>query len=130
MAYSKIVNFDRPEAGLKSKWGRIWPAVQWCYQKQSNCTVRRHVTSLKNLLHTHTCGDTHRHVQNGLYSEVALAKKNPFQPLPFHDTLVSLHAVESVKTTLSIVKVVRVCVCHEVISMLISQYCVYETNVF
>ena len=37
---SKIVNFNRTEAGLTSKWGRISPAVQWCYQDSSNCTVQ------------------------------------------------------------------------------------------
>ena len=31
---SKIINFNRIEAGLKSKWDRISPAVQWCYQCQ------------------------------------------------------------------------------------------------
>ena len=45
---SKIVNFNRTEAGLTSKWGRILPAVQWFYQKQSNsnlwrCTVSREI---------------------------------------------------------------------------------------
>ena len=34
---SKIVNFNRTEAGLTSKWGRISPAVQWCYQNQFIC---------------------------------------------------------------------------------------------
>ena len=38
---SKIVNFNRTEAGLISKWARISPAVQWCYQNQSNCTLWR-----------------------------------------------------------------------------------------
>ena len=32
MICSKIVNFDRTETGLTSKWGRILPAVQWCYK--------------------------------------------------------------------------------------------------
>ena len=45
MICSKIVNFDRTEAGLTSKWGRISPAVQWCYQNQSNYTVRRRTSS-------------------------------------------------------------------------------------
>ena len=54
MILSKIFNFDRTEAGLTSKWGRISPAVQWCYQNQSNCIVCRHMTSPKNLLHTDT----------------------------------------------------------------------------
>ena len=30
------MNFQLSEVGLTSKWGRILPAVQWCYQKQSN----------------------------------------------------------------------------------------------
>ena len=42
---SKIVNFNRTEAGLTSKWGRISPAVQWCYQNQSNCTTWRRTAS-------------------------------------------------------------------------------------
>ena len=33
MICSKIVNFDRTETSLTSKWGRILPAVHWCYQK-------------------------------------------------------------------------------------------------
>ena len=41
MIRSKIVNFDRTEAGITLKWGRISPAVQCCSQNQSNCTVRR-----------------------------------------------------------------------------------------
>ena len=45
MISSKIVNFDRTEAGLTSKWDRISPAVQWCYQIQSNCIVQRCTTS-------------------------------------------------------------------------------------
>ena len=32
-----IVNFNRTEAGLTSKGGRILPAVQWCYQNQFIC---------------------------------------------------------------------------------------------
>ena len=54
MISSKIVNFDRTEAGLSSKLGRISPAVQWFYQNQSICTEYK------------------------FYSEVALAKKNIF----------------------------------------------------
>ena len=42
MICSKIVNFDLTEAGLTSKWGRISPAVQWCFQY---CTVGRCTTS-------------------------------------------------------------------------------------
>ena len=38
---SKNVIFYRTEAGLTSKRGRISPAVQWCYQNQSNCTTWR-----------------------------------------------------------------------------------------
>ena len=45
MKYSKIVNFDLTEAGLTSKWGKISPAVQWCYQNQSNYTVQRCASS-------------------------------------------------------------------------------------
>ena len=48
MISSKIVNFDRTEAGLTSKWDRISPAVQWCYQIQSNCIVQR-CTTLGNV---------------------------------------------------------------------------------
>ena len=77
---SKIVNFDCTEAGLTLKYGRISPAVHWCYQNQSNSTysdVRRCATSPK-LFFTHTETDRHRqkggHGQNGFYSEVALAK--------------------------------------------------------
>ena len=46
MTYSKIVNFDRTEAGLTSKWGRISAAVQWGYENQSNYTVQRRAMSL------------------------------------------------------------------------------------
>ena len=67
MICSKIVNFNRTEAGLTSKWGRILPAVQWSYQNQFNCTVRQRATSPTNLLHGRT-------TEYGLYSEVTLAK--------------------------------------------------------
>ena len=36
---------------------RILPAVQWCYQKQSNCNIRRCTTSPRKLLLT----DIHTH---------------------------------------------------------------------
>ena len=42
---SKMVNFDHKEAGLTSKWGRISPAIQWCYQNQSYCILQRCMTS-------------------------------------------------------------------------------------
>ena len=59
MICSKIVNFDRTEAGLTSEWGRILPAVIWCYHDQSNCNVRRRATSPRNVLQTHI----HTHIQ-------------------------------------------------------------------
>ena len=71
MIYPKTVNFDHTEAGLTSKWGKIWPAVQWCYQNQFNSNIRRHTTSsdvaqkfvIQALSHVY-----------GLYSKVALTK--------------------------------------------------------
>ena len=36
---SKINYFNRTEAGLTSKWGRILPVVQWCYQNQFICPL-------------------------------------------------------------------------------------------
>ena len=77
MICSKIVNFDRTEAGLTSKWGRISPAVQWCYQIQYNCTVRRRTTSRDVAKKYDTETDTLAAMgQNNLYSKVALAKKS------------------------------------------------------
>ena len=87
MVYYKIVNFDHTEVGLTSKGCRISPAVKWCYQNLSNCTVRQRTTSrdvaLKFVTGTcrDTCRDTHRHVQNELYTKVALAK-NEAKPSP------------------------------------------------
>ena len=77
MVFSKIVNFDRIEAGLTSKWGRISPADQWCYQNQFNCTVRRRTTSrdIAKKFVTRQAGRQAGRRQYGLYSEVALAKK-------------------------------------------------------
>ena len=75
-----MVNFDHTEAGLTSKWGRISPAVQWCYQNQSNCIIQRCTTSgnvaKKFVTHTETLGtDTQAAMgQNILSSKVALAK--------------------------------------------------------
>ena len=34
------------------KWGRILPAVQWCYQNQCNCTVQ---CVLKELIRVFCC---------------------------------------------------------------------------
>ena len=49
MICSKIANLNRT-----SKWGRISPAVQWCYRSQCNCTVRWGMTSPKICyIHTH-----------------------------------------------------------------------------
>ena len=51
---SKMVSFNRTEAGLTSKFGRILPAVQECYQNQSNCIMRQCISlamSLRNWLH-------------------------------------------------------------------------------
>ena len=63
MISSKIVNFNRTEAGLTSKWGRISPAAQWRYQNQSNCIVKRCMTSgdvtKKFGTHTETLRLTH-----------------------------------------------------------------------
>ena len=33
------MNDQLSEACLTSKWGRILPAVQWCYQKRSNSII-------------------------------------------------------------------------------------------
>ena len=63
---SKIVNFNRTEAGLTSKWGRISPAVQWCYQNQSNCIIRRCTTS-GDVAKRHRNTGAHSHGQNGEY---------------------------------------------------------------
>ena len=74
---SKMVNFNRTEAGLTSKWGRISPAVQWCYQNQSNCILQRCTTSgnVAKKFVTHTETDTQAAMgQNNLCSKVALAK--------------------------------------------------------
>ena len=71
---TKVVNFDRTEAGLTAKWGRILPAVRWCYQNQSNCTVRCCTTLPRNFLNG-------RQSEYCLNSEVALANKvtsNPY----------------------------------------------------
>ena len=56
MICSKIVNIDRTEAGRTSKWGRILPAVQWCYQNQSKGPKRQLITSrdvAEKLMHTY-----------------------------------------------------------------------------
>ena len=66
----KIVNFDRTEVGFTSKWVRISPAVQWCYQNQR----RRRVISLRNLLHRQAgrqAGDT----QTGKQKKIWLVTK-------------------------------------------------------
>ena len=68
-----MINLNHTEAGLTSKWSRILPAVQWFYQNQSNFNIGRRMTSdyaPRNL----SPRDRHSHVQNGSYSEVALAK--------------------------------------------------------
>ena len=49
LRYPKIANFQLTEAGLTSNWGRISPAVHWCYQNKSNYiygAVRRQAMSL------------------------------------------------------------------------------------
>ena len=55
-----MVNFNCAEAGLKSKWGRVFPAVQWRYKIQSNCIVPCRATSPINLL-PRDRHDTHRY---------------------------------------------------------------------
>ena len=57
----KMDYFYRTEAGLTAKWGRISPAVQWCYQNQSNCTTTYYVERR----HFKICyqRDTHTHMQ-------------------------------------------------------------------
>ena len=54
---SKMQNHT--EADLTSKWNRISPAVQWCYQNQSNLIERCQTISPRNLLY----GDTHTGIQ-------------------------------------------------------------------
>ena len=62
MICSKIVNFDRKEASLTSKWSRILPTVQWCYQNLSNFTIQQCTTSPKTWYrHTYIHRHTHIH---------------------------------------------------------------------
>ena len=62
MICSKIVNFDRKEASLTSKWSRILPTVQWCYQNLSNFTIQQCTTSPKTCYrHTYIHRHTHIH---------------------------------------------------------------------
>ena len=63
MIFSKIVNFDGIEAGITPKWGRILPAVHWCYHNASYDDLRRSATSF-SLLRTAT--DTDSYIQHSL----------------------------------------------------------------
>ena len=52
---SKIAIFDFTEACLSSKWVRLSPVVQCCYQNQNTCTTSHDVTHNLSVLDT-----THR----------------------------------------------------------------------
>ena len=62
---NNLRQYDCSEAGPTSKWGRISPAVQWCYQNQSNCTIRRR-TMLSDVTLKFVTRDTHAGTQTGM----------------------------------------------------------------
>ena len=79
MICSKIVNFDRTEAGFTSKWGRISPAVHSEPVTTSYDDVRRRATSPKNLLHDRQAGISYRNL--GLGDDHNICTFLPSQPL-------------------------------------------------
>ena len=83
----KIANFDRTEASLTSKWGRISPAFHWCYQNQSNYIVwqrKRRATSPKNLFRqiTHYLAEQFRQIAHYMH-------KHTFTPAYLHTCIPS-----------------------------------------
>ena len=62
---SKLVNFDRTEAGLTSKWGRIL-SVQWYDDEQCHLKICFTETDMHRDTGTHT--DVHR--DTGTYTDV------------------------------------------------------------
>ena len=79
MICSKIVNFDRTEAGLTSKCGRTLSTVQLCYIRTSLSApytdIQHRATSPKNYTETDRQRQGHRQEHNGLYSDAALTNK-------------------------------------------------------
>ena len=59
-----ILLVQSTEAGLILKWDRISSAVQWCYQKQSNCTVGQRAMSPKISYNIHGICYRHTHIHN------------------------------------------------------------------